>query len=738
MCILKREMRMPTQLRLPLQPADADAINATVAVLRRDGHVAYFAAGVPLFTHRDADAVGQRIAAVQLMELGLARQDELSAALRINRTTLYRQHQKLKGAGVQGVVDQPRGPRGPHRFSADKRRRVEHLLAEGTSIRQAAQDVGVSEGTIRHALRRGDVQRRPDAKAAPAAAAAGPRARSARDAHAVGGVAVQRQTERAWARMGLLVEAAPQFAAAEAVRYGGALMAVPALLTLGLVDAGAQAYGALKKGFYGLRATLLVLAFMALLRIRTPEQLQGHPPGELGVLLGLDRAPEVKTLRRKLWELAARKRATTFSRQLAERWVRDNADAVGVLYIDGHVRPYNGTTHTLPKGYVTRRRLCMPATTDVWVNQQDAQPLFVVTAPANDDLLAMLRREILPHVRGLVGERRVTLVFDREGWSPKFFREAHLQGFDILTYRKGRYAPWPVEAFQTVTGMVDGREVTYALAEQRVEVLPGFPMREIRRLCANGHQTAIVTTRWDLAIEVAAYRMFERWTQENFFRYMRQHFSLDALVTYAVEPADPDRTVPNPQRKALAKVLAKSHAVLKELEQRYGAQALANAEAQRPTMRGFKIANAELGQRIRTHHAQAQALKAQLTALPKRVAVKEVVDGAEIVRLAPEAKHLTDTIKMLAYRAETALARLLAGHYARTEDEGRALIREMLLSDADILPDLAQQRLVVRLHSLANPRSNAALATLCDRLNTLAVVYPGTNLKLVYEAPHVA
>jgi hypothetical protein len=120
-----------------------------------------------------------------------------------------------------------------------------------------------------------------------------------------------------------------------------------------------------------------------------------------------------------------------------------------------------------------------------------------------------------------------------------------------------------------------------------------------------------VTTRWDLAIEVAAYRMFERWTQENFFRYMRQHFALDALVTYAVEPADPERTVPNPQRKALAKALAKSHAVLKELEQRYGAEALANAEAQRPTMRRFKIANAELGQRIRTHQAQTQELKAQ-------------------------------------------------------------------------------------------------------------------------------
>jgi hypothetical protein len=93
-----------------------------------------------------------------------------------------------------------------------------------------------------------------------------------------------------------------------------------------------------------------------------------------------------------------------------------------LLYIDGHVRPYYGTAHRLPEAWVARRRLCQAAT-DIWVNQQDAQPLFVVTAPANDDLLAMLRRQILPEIRRLAGERRITIVFDREGWSPKFFRE---------------------------------------------------------------------------------------------------------------------------------------------------------------------------------------------------------------------------------------------------------------------------------------------------------------------------
>lgn len=723
---------MPTQFRLPAPPGGAEEINAEVAIVRERGQVAYFAAGVPVFVHADDDPVGRRVAAAQLLELGLAQPHELSTALHVNRSTLYRQQCKLKTQGVLGVVEGKRGPRGPHRFTADKHPRVARLLSEGKSIRQAAQQVGVSEGTIRHAIRRGELRA---AATNPASPLQGPRARSERDARARGGVAIQRHAERALARVGQLTEAAPRFVAAEAVRYGGALLALPALLTLGVLEAGEQTYGALKKGFYGLRATLLLLAFMALLRIRTPEQLQGHPPGELGVLLGLDRAPEVKTLRRKLWELAGRRQATQFSQRLAERWVREQAEAVGLLYIDGHVRPYHGTAHTLPEAWSARRRLCLPATTDIWVNQQDAQPLFVVTAPANDDLIAMLRREILPEVRRLVSERRVTVVFDREGWSPKFFCELHAQGFDVLTYRKGAYAAWPRKAFQTVTGVVEGRRVSYELAERTTELLPGFRIREVRRLCANGHQTAIVTTRKDWAIEVVAYRMFERWTQENFFRYMRQHFALDALVTYAVEPADAERTIPNPERKAVAKALAASRAALKELEQAYGQQAWTNPEAQRPTMRGFKIAQAGLSHQIKALEAKCRTLQARLAALPKRVPLNTVLDEAEIVRLAPEAKHLTDTIKMVAYRAETALVRCLTPHYVRTEDDGRALICEMLLTSTDILPQPGDHRLLVRLHSLANPRSNDALAKLCETLNALEVRYPGTDLTLVYQAP---
>ena len=155
-------------------------------------------------------------------------------------------------------------------------------------------------------------------------------------------------------------------------------------------------------------------------------------------------------------------------------------------------------------------------------------------------------------------------------------------------------------------------------------------------------------------------------------------------------------------------------------------------------MRGFKIAHGPLSHRITALETKCHRLKARLAALPKRVPIKAVLEEAEIVTLAPEAKHLTDTIKMLAYRAGTALVRCLPLHYARTEDDGRALVRELLLTSADIVPRPDDHRVLVRVHSLANPRSNAALAALCETLNALEVRYPGTNLQLVYQAPGVA
>jgi hypothetical protein len=545
-------------------------------------------------------------------------------------------------------------------------------------------------------------------------------------------VAVKRTLERALACSGKLAEAEPKFEAAEAVPNAGVLLAVPALEHEGLLAVGAQVYGGLSNGFFGLRSVLLTFAFMALLRIKTPEQLTEYDPGTLGLLLGLDRVPEVKTLRRKLAELGARGRARTLMTTCTERWAKAQPDELGMLYVDGHVRPYHGRTHVLPKHHVQQRGRPMPGTKDFHVNDRNAEPLFFVTAEATEGLLATLDEKLLPEVRRLVGPgRRVTMVFDREGWSPKRFATWQTQGFDVLTYRKGKRSTWRATSFQKSTGRVGGERVEYALAERDVPLSNGMHVREIRRLADDGHQTSVITTNTKLSTLAVAHRMFSRWRQENFFRYMRHEFALDHLCTHAVDPADPKRLVTHPERKALEKKLQGLRASTTRLIERRTKR----TAGETVRVEGKAMTPKELDHRITKQESDADWLAARIAKLPKEVPLNEILDPKQIVQLERERKILIDTIKMAAYRAETSLTRLVEPLFARHEDESRKFLKSIFQATADLIPDTRRKSLTVRFHGLASPRATRALAELCAVVNERDCVYPATDLKLRFEAP---
>jgi len=378
---------------VPLLPADAQEIGDSLAILHD----------------------GLRLAAVTVIEQGLATSTAVARALSLHRTTLFRDRRKFEANGVAGLVEKPRGPKGPHALTPKVQRRAQKMLDRGESIRGTAASVGVSERGLRHAIQRGlltTVRSKRAEKATPDSAEVlrGPRDRASVDQACAVGVACT----------GKLVEAEPEFEAAEAVAGAGVLLVLPALLHEGLCEVGSEVYSKLRNGFFGLRSVLLTLAFMALLRIKTLEQLTEHAPGELGILLGLDRAPEVKTLRRKLREMGQRQLADMFRQRLTERWAKAEPGELALLYVDGHVRPYHGRKHVLPKHHVQQRGRPMPGTQDFHVNDRRADPLFFVTAEATESLLATLDSTLLPEVRRLVGpRRRVTIAFDREGWSPK-------------------------------------------------------------------------------------------------------------------------------------------------------------------------------------------------------------------------------------------------------------------------------------------------------------------------------
>jgi len=730
---------MAFQGRLGLLPKGAEILSDTLAVSRADEELVFFNAGGPILRAAPDDPEQVRLAGVQLLDPdigGGVKVGVLAGVLGVHRSSLHRWGRAYEAESLEGLRSGKRGPKGPHKLRGAVLTQAQRDLDRGLSQAEAARRAGVTEGAIRRALGKGQLRRPgPAATGGTTVAEApealrGPGERNEQDRKSEGGVAVKRHEERLLAWKGGLAEAAPMFEAAGSVAKGGVLVALPVVVAQGLYEVGKQVYGRLKNGFYGLDAVLSTLVFMALLRIKSIEQLPSHAPGEFGLALGLDRSPEPKTLRRKLAELGARGQALEFGAAFAQRWATEEPELLGFLYVDGHVRPYNGRKHALPKTRVPRRRLCMPATTDYWVNDALSDPLFYVTAPGNEGLLAMLEDAVLPEARRLAGRRRVTLIMDRECWSPDSFEDWSQRGFDVMTYRKGSYDPWPKEEFtehQTRDGRT--RDNTYKLAERPLTLSNGFEVREVRCLTEDGHQTSIVTTRSDLSVLEVALRMFSRWRQENFFRYMRHEFDLDHLPTPDVEAADPQRPVPNPVRKTKKKELDAARQELARLMRDCGEAALADARDS-----GSQLE--ELRRQVQEQEARVEQLRLDTKALPSHVPVGQVRDPATVVKLEGERKRITDQVKMVAYRTETEMtnlvAPLLGWHHGH---EARSFLRQVFQLPASLIPDLQAGTLHVRLHGMANARSNRALAGLCEILNSYETCYPGTDLRLVLEPP---
>jgi transposase len=549
--------------------------------------------------------------------------------------------------------------------------------------------------------------------------------------------------DRGLARLGQLEDALPLFADRPCQRQAGVLLAVPLLVMSGLLEAFTSTYHSLGPAFYGLRTTVVILFLAALLRIKRPEHFKEHNPQELGHVVGLDRLPEVKTVQRKLDQLAVQERARELMQAMAERRIAEDPERVAFLYVDGHVREYYGQ-HPLAKTKKAQHSVARAAATDNWVHDANGEPLLVVTSEMNEALTQVLE-PILSEVKQLVGDRRPLVIFDRGGFSPKLFARLDTLGFDVMTYRKGTITPWPVSQFVEVEQVVEGRRSRYRLAE-RPRVRVGrlrprrkkrssgegpqyFWMREVRVLRDDGRQTAILTTNRDLATIEVPYRQFNRWRQENYFKYMDAEFELDALLEYEVQDVSADRDRPNPARRPLERELAAARKRVQSLQAQLGAALDPPGPSRQRTVRGFKIAHAQLRAELAEAEADVARILAALEPLPRRVPADDLKTHKT------EKKLIVDTIKMTAYQVETRLFRLLAEHYCRTEDEGRTLLQAAFQSTGRI--ELREDELYVELTPQSSPHRTKAIEALCTQLNALGTKFPGTCLHLkVGIQPH--
>jgi hypothetical protein len=551
--------------------------------------------------------------------------------------------------------------------------------------------------------------------------------------------------ERVAAAIGMLEGAPIEFERVADVPDGGVLFALPALLLIGLLNKSREIFS-MPEGFYPLESIFVLLALMALARIPSLEALRYVAPGEWGKLIGLDRIPEVRTLRQKISELCSQPgRAERWSSLLAKQWMEAEGQSAGVFYADGHVRVYHGKLTDLPRRYIARERLCLRGTTDYWVNAMDGRPFLVVSYPVDPGLLNVLEHNIVPRLRADVPNQpsqaqleadpllsRFSIVFDREGYSPSFFARMKEQRIAVLTYHKYPGEAWPEQEFREhQVSLVNGEQVSLQLAERGVRLSNNLWVREVRQRSESGTQSSILSTDYHSDLSRVAAAMFARWCQENFFRYMRQHYNLDRLAEYGVE-AIPDTTrVINPAWRQLDSQIRKQNGLLSRQLVQF-AQIQLPQELEPEQVEAYQLHKGQLQQAIEERRQHIELLKTQRKGLPNHIQIKELPEQDRFTQLRAEKKHFLDTIKLIAYRAETALAQLARDKMQRLDD-ARSLIRQLFRTEVDLIPDQQNKTLTVRLHPLTAEVHDQVLRYLCQELTSTQTVFPGTDLQLIYE-----
>ena len=572
--------------------------------------------------------------------------------------------------------------------------------------------------------------------------------------------------------------ATPEFKSEKDIEKAGVLIALPALLECGLLSF-LNTFN-FKEGYYNLSSILLSLSFCFLLRVKSIEKISRETPGELGKSIGLDRIPEVKTLRTKIVELSANDQPKQWLGDLSKFWMLSSPELAGVLYIDGHENPYFGKNNKLPRKFISRLRLALRATTDYWVNDKIGQPFFSITRSINEGMIDVIKKDIVPRLKKDVPNQPTTeqlvndkhlhkfmIVCDREVYSYDFFIDMWEERISVSTYNKYVKDKWDESEFreyeiQTQSGkpetiklaeriiLIQGKEsekLSQARANIKFGETPKGPqikigkkysqkkkqlwIREVRKLTDKGHQTSIITSNYKLSIALIGTYMFARWCQENFFKYMMQNFGIDFLISYFQSEIDDTSKLINPQYRTIDKKVRSTNTKLQKLRAKF-AEFILEGEIQESKMEEYQNKKSLLQEDISIFLIELNQLKKERSEIPRKIMFKELEEDEKFKAVYSDRKHFVDTIKLISYRAETALANTIKKYMAKPT-EARALITQIFKTDADFNVDNENEILEVNIHYLSTNRDNKALEKLCVDLNETRTVFPCSNLRMVYK-----
>jgi len=356
---------------------------------------------------------------------------------------------------------------------------IQYLHLQGEDINEIAKTVDVKVDTLSKAIRQGRIKLPEISASSKNCVALTKTERSVIDVQSGMGKACTFTLERVLAAT-TGETATACFSEQVDVHCAGVLFSLPALLANGLLRHSEEFKP--DEGYYSVESVFISLALLALLRAKTLAQSEAIPCGELGRAIGLDRIPEVKTLRKRIERFCARTDVKQWSLTLSKEWMAAHPELAGILYIDGHINIYHGAATKMPKHYVSRLKLCMSGSTDYWVNDNIGQPFFVINEAIAGSMIEKIKEEIIPQLDKDVPCQpsmealkenpylsRYMIVCDREIYSPEFFHDLWQKRIAVCTYKKNVKDKWPEEEFTSYEEVLpEGETVKIELAERGV------------------------------------------------------------------------------------------------------------------------------------------------------------------------------------------------------------------------------------------------------------------------------
>lgn len=675
-----------------------------------------------LFEYKKEDKLSKVAAIVTLLKSGAAKQTEISQAFGITRDTARNYLYNVEKYGSAGLFMTKTGPQGPHKITSKVHKFIVEMLNEDKGVACILESV---KNEFSLELSRKSIERIRQSLSEKNLAQSQTIAEIQEDLLLEHSKVHEEDhadpllSKDAISSDDVLEAGSPKMCPA------GLFFLWPFLHLLGFNDIVNNIFAPIRARLFFVRETLLTILLLAFLRYRSVEDYKSLEKRQIGLFWEGTRGMDLRTIRRKLNRLSYQKKALDFLTQLSKRYQEIDLVEVGVLYFDGHFIPYFGDKN-LHKGFFTQRRLAVRSQTQYFLNDRRGHPVFFWLKAANKTLLKMLP-DTIQQIKALTAQETFTIVFDRGGFSSKLFRQLDKLHIKFITYLRGAKERVNPLAFNQYTIQYHYRKQQAELVELGlIDMRPEHYRMVVRK--KGEKQTFILTNDWERSIDSIATLMFNRWGQENFFKYMVREYHLNSILSYFSEETSDVIMVKNPDRKENRRMKKLLEQQLKQLEHFLAIKLGVPRKRKLSERMAQKIQDAQ--KNAAEIRESIKQLNIQHKQMPITIPASQLGDSRPREILDQEKKMLVDSIKLFAYNTEEWLLDILSKKYTDYRDFRRVLL--LILKQPGTIQRI-DDRIVIRLHSLHNPRFQRTAIYLADEINQMKIPAPSGKGILHFE-----